>query len=214
MTLITTFANNLNHKTMHINFLQIVSAFIVLFAVIDILGSIPLILDLKKKGNKINASQAAIYSYAILVVFFFVGEPLLGLFGVDISSFAIAGSFVLLVMAFEMIFGIHIFKHDSPNGASIVPIAFPLVAGAGSFTTILSLRSEFETINILIALTLNIVVVYLVLRSTGKVEKIIGEGGVYVLQKFFGIILLAMAIRLFLTNFANLITQFLPALKG
>ncbi|WP_282036948.1 MarC family protein [Saccharicrinis aurantiacus] len=199
---------------MQINFLQIVSAFIVLFAVIDILGSIPLILDLKKKGNKINAREAAIYSYAILVVFFFVGEPLLGLFGVDISSFAIAGSFVLLVMAFEMIFGIHIFKHDSPSGASIVPIAFPLVAGAGSFTTILSLRSEFDTINILIALTLNIIVVYLVLRSTGKVEKLIGEGGVYVLQKFFGIILLAMAIRLFLTNFANLITQFLPALKG
>ncbi len=199
---------------MKFNVLQVLSAFIVLFAVIDILGSIPLILDLKKKGNKINAAQAAISSFGILLVFFFVGEPLLGLFGVDISSFAIAGSFVLLVMAFEMIFGVNIFKHDSPTGASIVPIAFPLIAGAGSFTTILSLRAEFETINILIALALNIVVVFMVLKSTGKVEKIIGEGGVYVLQKFFGIILLAMSIRLFLSNFANLLTQFLPALKG
>lgn len=199
---------------MKIDLLQIVSAFIVLFAVIDILGSIPLIIDLKKKGNKINALQAASISLGILLLFFFLGEPLLGLFGVDISSFAIAGSFVLLVMAFEMIFGIHIFKHDSPAGASIVPIAFPLIAGAGSFTTILSLRAEFESINIIIALVINIIIVFLVLRSTDNVEKIIGEGGVYVLQKFFGIILLAMAIRLFLSNFANLLTQFLPALKG
>ncbi len=196
------------------NLVQILSAFIVLFAVIDILGSIPVIIGLKKKGNKINSLQASLISLLILLVFFFVGEPLLGLFGVDISSFAIAGSFVLLVMAFEMIFGVHIFKHDSPSGASIVPIAFPLIAGAGSFTTILSLRAEYETYNILIALVLNILVVYIVLRSTDRVEKLIGEGGIYVLQKFFGIILLAMAIRLFLTNFASLLTQFLPALKG
>lgn len=199
---------------MQINFLQILSAFIVLFAVIDILGSIPLIINLKKQGNKIIPSQAALTSLIILVTFFFLGEPLLKLFGVDISSFAIAGSFVLLVMAFEMIFGIHIFKHDSPKGASIVPIAFPLIAGAGSFTTILSLRSEFSSINILIALVLNIIIVYIILRSTDKVEKIIGEGGVYVLQKFFGIILLAMSIRLFLSNFASLLKQFLPALNG
>ena len=199
---------------MKIQALQIVSAFIVLFAVIDILGSIPLIINLKKQGNKINATQAASISLGILLLFFFLGEPLLGLFGVDISSFAIAGSFVLLVMAFEMIFGIHIFKHDSPAGASIVPIAFPLIAGAGSFTTLLSLRAEFETINILIALVLNIVVVFFVLRSTDKVEKIIGEGGVYVLQKFFGIILLAMAIKLFLSNIVVLITEYFPALNG
>lgn len=199
---------------MNIQFLQILSAFIVLFAVIDILGSIPFIINLKNKGNKINALQASSISLGILLLFFFLGEPLLGLFGVDISSFAIAGSFVLLVMAFEMIFGVHIFKHDSPAGASIVPIAFPLIAGAGSFTTILSLRAEFDSINIIIALLLNIIVVFLVLKSTDRVEKIIGDAGVYVLQKFFGIILLAMAIRLFLSNFANLITQFLPALKG
>ncbi len=200
---------------MNLNALQILSAFIVLFAVIDILGSIPVIINLKKQGNKINALQASLVSLSILLLFFFLGEPLLSLFGVDISSFAIAGAFVLLVMAFEMIFGINIFKHDdSPAGASIVPIAFPLIAGAGSFTTLLSLRAEFDSINIIIALVINIIIVFLVLRATDKVEKIIGEGGIYLLQKFFGIILLAMAIRLFLSNFANLITQFLPALKG
>jgi multiple antibiotic resistance protein len=199
---------------MKLDALQIFSAFIVLFAVIDILGSMPLIINLKKQGNTINALHASLISLSILLLFFFVGEALLGLFGVDISSFAIAGSFVLLVMAFEMIFGIHIFRYDSPSGASIVPIAFPLIAGAGSFTTLLSLRAEFDSINIIIALVLNIIVVYIVLRSTSRVERIIGEGGVYLLQKFFGIILLAMAIRLFLSNFANLLIQFLPALKG
>jgi multiple antibiotic resistance protein len=199
---------------MKLDALQIFSAFIVLFAVIDILGSMPLIINLKKQGNTINALHASLISLSILLLFFFVGEALLGLFGVDISSFAIAGSFVLLVMAFEMIFGIHIFRYDSPSGASIVPIAFPLIAGAGSFTTLLSLRAEFDSINIIIALVLNIIVVYIVLRSTSRVERIIGEGGVYLLQKFFGIILLAMAIRLFLSNFANLLMQFLPALKG
>lgn len=199
---------------MNIDFLQILSTFIVLFAVIDILGSIPLILSLKERGETIRPFQAASVSLIILLVFFFVGEPLLGLFGVDISSFAIAGAFVLLVMAFEMISGIHIFKHDSPAGASIVPIAFPLIAGAGTFTTLLSFKAEFEDINIIIALLLNIIIVFFVLRNTDRVEKIIGKGGVYLLQKFFGIILLAMAIRLFLSNFADLLLQFLPALKG
>ncbi|SMO69381.1 multiple antibiotic resistance protein [Saccharicrinis carchari] len=199
---------------MNIDFLQILSAFIVLFAVIDILGSIPLILNLKKRGETIKPFQASSVSLIILLVFFFMGEPLLGLFGVDISSFAIAGAFVLLVMAFEMIFGVHIFRHDSPAGASIVPIAFPLIAGAGTFTTLLSFRAEFDNINIIIALVLNIVFVFFVLKSTDRVEKIIGKGGVYLLQKFFGIILLAMSIRLFLSNFADLLVQFFPVLKG
>ncbi len=199
---------------MKIDILQITSAFIVLFAVIDILGSMPLIINLKKKGNKVNALQASAVSLTILLIFFFIGEPLLGLFGVDISSFAIAGAFVLLIMAFEMILGIHIFKHDSPAGASIVPIAFPLIAGAGSFTTLLSLRAEYEPINIIIALVLNIIIVFIVLNSTSKVEKLIGEAGVYLLQKFFGIILLAMSIKLFLSNFATLIQQLFPALNS
>lgn len=189
---------------MGINFLEIVSAFIVLFAVIDILGSIPIIVDLRNKGNKINATQAAVVSFTILIAFLFVGKALLGLFSVDISSFAIAGSFVLFMIALEMILGVTIFKHDSPSGASLVPIAFPLVAGAGSFTTLLALRAEYATINIIIALTLNIAFVYLVLKATNKIEKIIGEGGIYVLKKFFGIILLAVAIKLFSSNVANI----------
>jgi multiple antibiotic resistance protein len=197
---------------MEINIKEILSAFIVLFAVIDILGSIPIIINIRDKGNKINALQAAFISFAILILFLFIGKALLGLFGVDISSFAIAGSFVLFVMAIEMILGVEIFKHDSPGGASIVPIAFPLVAGAGSFTTLLALRAEFATINIIIALTLNIILVYLVLRLTPQVEKFMGQGGIYVLKKFFGIILLAMAIKLFMSNLATILTAGIPSI--
>lgn len=199
---------------MNFNSLEFVSAFIVLFAVIDILGSIPIVIDIRNKGGKINALQASAISLAILVTFLFVGEALLGLFGVDISSFAIAGSFVLLIMSLEMILGVEIFKHDSPGGATIVPIAFPLIAGAGSFTTLLALRAEYHITNIILALILNIVLVFLVLNYTRKIEKLIGTGGTYVLKKFFGIILLAMAIRLFMSNFATLLMDFLPKVKG
>lgn len=197
-----------------INLLEVISAFIVLFAVIDILGSIPIIINIREKGGIINALQASSISFVILIVFLFLGEALLGLFGVDISSFAIAGSFVLMIMAFEMILGVEIFRHDSPAGASIVPIAFPLIAGAGSFTTLLALRSEFALGSIITSLFLNIVVVFLVLNYTNRIEKFIGAGGVYVLKKFFGIILMAMSIRLFMSNFANLLIDFLPKLKG
>ncbi len=190
---------------MEFNFLEIISAFIVLFAVIDILGSIPIIIDLRDKGNKINAIQASFVSFTILITFLFVGKALLGLFGVDISSFAIAGSFILFMIAFEMILGVTLFKHDSPTGASIVPIAFPLIAGAGSFTTLLAFRAEYATINIIIALFLNIVVVYIVLRLTPQVERLIGQGGIYILKKFFGIIIMAMAIKLFTNNVANIV---------
>jgi multiple antibiotic resistance protein len=190
---------------MGFNLLEIVSAFIVLFAVIDILGSIPIIIDLRNKGNKINATQASVVSFSILIAFLFVGKALLALFGVDISSFAIAGSFVLFMIAIEMILGVTIFKHDSPSGASLVPIAFPLIAGAGSFTTLLALRADYETINIISALLLNIVVVFTVLKITDRIERLIGQGGIYVLKKFFGIILLAMAIKLFSNNVANIV---------
>lgn len=199
---------------MHINFIEIFSAFIVLFAVIDILGSVPLIIDLKNKSGSINALQAALVAFAILVVFLFVGEAMLGLFGVDISSFAIAGSFILLFLALEMILGRDIFIYDMPGGASIVPIAFPLIAGAGSFTTILSLRAEYETINIIIALFLNIVVVYIVLKATKIIERIVGKGGIYILKKFFGIILLAIAVKLFTSNLAILVAQLSPNFGG
>lgn len=199
---------------MHFDFIETISAFIVLFAVIDILGSIPIIIDLKNKSGEINSLQATLVSFFILVGFLFIGEAMLGLFGVDISSFAVAGSFVLLFLALEMILGRDIFKYDMPGGSSIVPIAFPLIAGAGSFTTILSLRAEYETINIISALFLNIIFVFIVLRTTKHIERILGKGGIYVLKKFFGIILLAIAVKLFTTNLAILIAQLFPMLIG
>ncbi len=196
------------------NIVEIFSAFIVLFAVIDIIGGIPLILDLKNKSGGINAFQATSVSFIILITFLFVGEALLGLFGVDISSFAVAGAFVLLALAFEMIFDREIFKYKLKGAATIVPIAFPLIAGAGSFTTILALRAEYHTINIIIALFLNIVIVYFVLHSIKHIEKILSEVVIYVLKKFFGIILLAIAVKLFVANisvlFQNVGTRLIP----
>lgn len=179
---------------------ELFSAFMVLFAVIDIPGSIPIIIDLKEKHGKIDAIQASLVAFGILLLFFFVGEPLLGVFGVDISSFAIAGSFVVFFIALEMVLGIEIFKGSTPKGVSIVPIAFPLIAGAGSITSLLSLKAEYHSENILIALLANMIIVYLVLRSTKWFERIIGKGGILILRKVFGIILLAIAIKLFTTN--------------
>jgi len=185
-------------------FKEFLSAFIVLFAVIDILGAVPIIIGIREKGAKISAFQASTISLGIMVIFLFAGEMLLGLFGVDLASFAIAGAFILLVMSLEMILGVQIFRHDSPSGASIVPIAFPLVAGAGSLTTLLSLRAEFYSLNIILALFSNIIIVYFVLRYTNKIEKLLGPGGIFIVKKFFGIILLAMAVRLFTSNIAKL----------
>ncbi|MGQ1909600.1 MarC family protein [Marinifilum sp. RC60d5] len=198
---------------MNLNFLEIISASIVLFAVIDIIGSIPIILDLKKKGGHIEALKASLVALIVLIIFTFLGERLLNLFGVDISSFAIAGSFILFIMGVEMALGIEIIKYDGPSGVSIVPIAFPLVAGAGSFTTVLSLRAEYAVENIIIAIVLNLLFVYTVLRSTNFVEKILGEGGIHILRKVFGIILLAISIKLFMSNVAIQIHSLFPFLK-
>lgn len=177
-----------------------VAAFMVLFAIIDILGSVPIILDIKAKAGEVGATKASLVAFIIFLMFFFVGEPLLALFGVDISSFAIAGSIVILLLGLEMVLGIELFKHDSPGGGTVVPIAFPLIAGAGSITTLLSLKAEYAPVNILIALVLNMIIVFIVLRMTSAVEKILGPSGVHILRKFFGIILLAIAVRLFLAN--------------
>ena len=185
---------------MHFNIMEILAAFMVLFAVIDILGSIPIILDIKSKTGVIFPGKTMFVAFGIMLLFLFIGEPLLGVFGVDISSFAIAGSIILLLMGLEMVMGIQLFKHDSGGSGAIVPIAFPLIAGAGSITTLLSLRAEYQTINILIALSLNMIIVYLVLRLTSFFERILGPNGLHILRKFFGIILLAIAIRLFLSN--------------
>lgn len=185
---------------MEISLKEILATFMVLFAVIDITGSIPIIIDIKSKIGKIEAEKATLVAFVIMLAFLLIGEPLLSFFGVDISSFAIAGSFILLFLALEMVLGIQFFKHDESVGGSIVPIAFPLIAGAGSITTLLSLRAGYQTINIFFGLLLNMIIVYLVLKATKWVEKILGATGLYILQKFFGIILLAIAIRLFITN--------------
>jgi multiple antibiotic resistance protein len=191
------------------NFQELISAFIVLFAVIDIIGAIPIILDLKQRGRNVNANKATGISFALLIGFFYAGDMLLKLFQVDIASFAIAGSFVLFLMALEMILDIEIFKNQGPiKEATLVPLVFPLLAGAGSFTTLLSLRAEYAPLNIVIALVLNMIWVYIVLKLTDKVEHMLGKGGIYLLRKFFGIILLAIAARLFTANITLLINQF------
>ena len=192
-----------------INIQELASAFMVLFAVIDITGAVPIVNDMQNNGHKISAMKAALASYILLVAFLFVGDGLLNLFSVDISSFAVAGSLVIFVLAVEMIFGIPIFKNDSPSGtASIVPLVFPLIVGDGTLTTILALRAEYHIINIIIALTLNIIVVYFVLKNVSLVEKIFGKGGVYILRKFLGIILLAISVKLFTSNLTSLIDIF------
>jgi multiple antibiotic resistance protein len=185
---------------MNFNLLEMLAAFMVLFAIIDIFGSIPIILDIKVKTGSVYPVKTTLIAFGIMLLFLFIGEPLLGIFGVDISSFAIAGSLILLLMGLEMVLGIQLFKHESGGSGAVVPIAFPLIAGAGSITSLLSLRAEYQTINILVALSLNMIIVYLVLRLTTFFERILGPNGLHILRKFFGIILLAIAIRLFLSN--------------
>ena len=195
---------------LHFDIQEVISAFVVLFAVIDITGLVPIIIDLKEKGNEINAGKAAFYSLFSFIVFLFMGNMMLQLFHVDISSFAIAGSLVIFVMAIEMIFGVEIFKMDGPAGsATIVPIVFPLIAGAGSFTTLLSLRALYSLLDIIIALVLNILIIYIVIKRVNIIEKLLGKGGVYVLRKFFGIILLAISVRMFIANLTKLLSTLL-----
>ena len=192
--------------SLHFDFKETISAFMVLFAVIDILGAIPIIINLREKNKKVEAGKAAIISFVLLIVFMFVGKGLLALFNVDISSFAVAGALVLLVLAVEMIFGVEIFKDDGPcDSATIIPLVFPLIAGAASFTTLLSLRAEYNILNIIIAVAMNMLVVYLVLRYVYYVERLFGKNGVYIMRKFFGIILLAIAVRLLTSNLSSLL---------
>jgi multiple antibiotic resistance protein len=170
----------------------------VLFAVIDIIGSIPVILSVRQRiGGDINATQASIVSLGIMITFLFVGNSILDILGVNIGDFAIAGSIVLFVVAIEMILGVKISKDDVPATASVVPIAFPLIAGTGTLTTLLSIRAEYNILSIIIAIILNVIIVYFVLRYLSKVEKFLGPSGIAILKKVFGIILLALAIKLF-----------------
>ena len=197
------------------NFQQILSAFIVLFAVIDIIGAIPIIIDLKDKGKDVNALKATLISFLLLLGFFYAGDILLRLFHVDIESFARAGAFVLLLPYFEMISAIVDLKNQGAlKGATLVPLVFPLLAGAGSFTTLLSLRAEYASVNIIVALVLNMLWVYFVVRMTRKVEKVLGKGGIYLIRKFFGIILLAISVKLFMSNITLLMEQIEASTKA
>lgn len=185
---------------MNLDFREIITVAMVLFAVIDIVGSIPIIIDLRSRFGHVESGKASIVAGAIMITFLFVGEQILGLIGIDVNSFAVAGAFVLFFLALEMILGIRLYKDDEANSASIVPIAFPLIAGAGTMTTLLSLRAQYQTINIIIAIVLNIILVYVVLKLSKKIETKLGANGLSVIRKTFGVILLAIAVKLFASN--------------
>lgn len=193
---------------MEINSREIFSSFIVLFAVIDMLGSMPIVASIRAKGIEISPLKTTLVAFVILMSFMFLGEAMLSLFGVDLKSFSVAGAIVLFIIGLEMVCGLEIFKQDSPAGvSSLVPLAFPLLAGPGTFTALLSMRAEYATINITIGLILNMLWVFILLSSTKLMVRLMGAGGLYVLKKFFGIIVLAMAIKLFTSNLAILIEQ-------
>lgn len=185
---------------MNFNVKEIVSATMVLFAVVDIIGSVPIIINLRKKAGRIQSEKTAIVAGILLILFLFIGKQLLNLFGVTVEAFAVAGAFILFFLALEMILGITLYKGTTPETASIVPLAFPMVAGAGALTTVLSLRAKFYVENIIVAILINMIIVYIVLKSSEKIEKFLGKQGITVIHNLFGVILLAIAVNLFTTN--------------
>ncbi len=198
------FAKTFTLLLMGIDWKEVFTISMILFAVIDILGSIPIIVDLRSKIGHIQSEKATIVSAIIMIAFLFVGEEILKLIGIDANSFAVAGSFVLFFLALEMILGVRLYKEDNPTTASIVPIAFPLIAGAGTMTTLLSLRAAYDKVNIIIAILINVILVYGVLKSSGKIEKLLGVNGLGIIRKVFGVILLAISIKLFAANVKGL----------
>ena len=185
---------------MNFDIKEIISATMVLFAVVDIIGSVPIIINLRKKPGRIQSEKTAIVAGGLLVVFLFLGKQLLNLFGVTVEAFAVAGAFILFFLALEMILGITLYKGTTPESASIVPLAFPMVAGAGALTTVLSLRAKFYVENIIVAIIINMIIVYIVLKSSERIEKFLGKQGITVLHNLFGVILLAIAVNLFTAN--------------
>lgn len=187
--------------TLNFDISQIVTLSFTLFAVIDVLGSIPVIISIKKTSGDISAAQATLVSGGLMLLFFFVGEQMLNFMGLDINSFAIAGSIVIFILGLEMVLGLEFFRSekDIKTGA-VVPIAFPLIAGSGTLTTIMSLKAEYYAFNILIAILLNLIFIYITLRSINFIEKILGPSGISVVRKFFGVILLAIAVKIFKGN--------------
>ncbi|MEN9940915.1 MAG: hypothetical protein RLZZ289_1542 [Bacteroidota bacterium] len=187
-----------------INFKEIATASMVLFAVIDIIGSIPIIINLRQKVGHIESEKASIVALLIMIVFLFIGDQILSLIGIDVYSFAVAGSILIFFIAIEMILGITLYKDDEPETASIVPIAFPLIAGAGTMTTLMSMRAAYADINIIIAIVINVALVYVVLKLSGKIGAWLGKGGIGIIRKIFGIILMAIAVKLFTGNIQHL----------
>ena len=197
---------SLDYILSRLSWQQIASTFIILFAIIDILGSTPLIINLKKLDRPINAVYATFISTALLIGFFYAGDLVLKLFSVDIRSFAVAGAMILFFMAIEMILDIELFKNNGPvKDATLIPIVFPLIAGPGAFTTLLSLRAEYAQVNIIIGILINMLWVFFVLKMTEKVNAYLGKGTIYIMRKFFGIILLAISVRMFMVNLAQLL---------
>ena len=187
---------------MQLNFKEIFTAFMVLFAVIDIVGNIPIVIDLRKKVGHIQSEKASIISGIIMIVFLFLGKSILNLIGIDVNSFAVAGAFILFFIALEMILGVTLYKQEEHTAmtASIFPLAFPLIAGPGSLTTLLSLRAEFRIENIIVAVILNVIIIFIVLKTSGKIERFLGANGINIVRKIFGVILLAIAVKLFAHN--------------
>ncbi|MFH4964702.1 MarC family protein [Gaetbulibacter sp. M235] len=187
---------------MQLNFKEIFTVFMVLFAVIDIVGNIPIVIDLRKKVGHIQSEKASIIAGAIMILFLFLGKSILNLIGIDVSSFAVAGSFILFFIALEMILGITLYKQEETNPitASVFPLAFPLIAGPGSLTTLLSLRAEYDLENIIIAIILNVIVIFIVLKTSKKIEHFLGQNGINIIRKIFGVVLLAIAVKLFAHN--------------
>ncbi|MBK8710479.1 MAG: MarC family protein [Niastella sp.] len=185
-----------------VSFQQILTISFTLFAVIDILGSVPVLVTLKSKmGGQIRSLQATLASGALMILFLFLGQQFLNLLGLDVKSFAVAGSIVIFILGLEMVLGLEFFKGDNnPKSGSVVPIAFPLIAGSGTLTTIMSLKANYYDVNIFISILINLVVVFLVLHSLKWIEKALGPNGLIVVRKFFGVILLAIAIKIFATN--------------
>ncbi len=181
---------------------EIFSVTLILFSVIDIVGSIPFIIIIRKREGKIQSAKATLISAGLMIAFLYLGVSILNLFGLDVASFAVAGSIVIFIVAMEMILGITLMKDDpgAKGSGSIVPLAFPLIAGAGTLTTILSLRSVYGEVNILIGILVNLIFVYLVLRSSEWLERVIGQSGFAVLRRVFGVILLAIAVKIFKTH--------------
>ena len=185
----------------NIDFSQIVTLSFTLFAVIDVLGSIPVIISIKKRMGDISAAQATLVSGGLMLLFFFVGEQMLNFMGLDIHSFAIAGSIVIFILGLEMVLGVEFFRSEKDiKSGTVVPIAFPIIAGSGTLTTVMSLKAEYNAYNILIAILLNLIFVYVTLRSINFIEKVLGPSGISVIRKFFGVILLAIAVKIFRSN--------------